>query len=81
MINTLSKIGSSKIFICFLKYSVIALTAGAITACTTTTGSQILDKEKGWIQIDHRGQGVEVFFCDATQKWPTCKVPDYVRQD
>ena len=68
---------TNKNLIRLLMVVVIALIADALTACTTV-GSQILDKEKGWIQINH-GSHIDVYFCDATQKWPTCKVPEYVR--
>jgi len=59
------------------KFVIISLIFCALTSCATT-GAQILDKDKGWIQIN-RGNRVEVYFCDATQKWPTCKTPEYVR--
>jgi len=61
----------------FLLCAGFAVVGGALSACSTV-GSQILDKEKGWIQINH-GSHIDVYFCDATQKWPTCKVPEYVR--
>lgn len=74
-----SNIGARGKFVRAVKVVLFSLSFGFLASCQTT-GAQILDKEKGWIQIS-KGRHIDVYFCDATQKWPTCKVPEYIRLD
>lgn len=49
----------------------------ALLSSCGTTSHYVLDKEKGWLQINLEGNDPALFYCDATLKWPTCRVPKY----
>ena len=62
----------------FLSLSALFVFSSIILGCSHTSGSQILDKERGWIQISKNGR-INVYYCDASRNWPTCKEPEYQR--